>query len=172
MTKEQNHLHDLVISAIIAALYVALTYLSQMFGLGYGAVQLRLSEMLNCLVVFNKRYIWGVTLGCILANLTSTLGVVDIVWGSLQTLISLTIIYFVSKKLPNLMAKLGSVVVIGTVMMFLIAWELVVLTKAPFWLTYGSVAAGEFASLLVGAILIYYMSKRIDFNTATIKHRA
>lgn len=162
MTKEQNHLRDIVISAIIAALYVAMTYLSQMFGLGYGAVQLRLSEMLNCLVIFNKRYIWGITVGCVIANLSSTLGVVDILWGSAQTLITLTIIYFVSKKLPNLISKLTSVVIIGTAMMFLIAWELVVLTKAPFWLTYGTVAAGEFASLLVGAILFYYISKRVD----------
>lgn len=164
MLKEQNHLRDLILAAIIAALYVALTYLSQLFGLGYGAVQLRLSEMLNCLVVFNKRYIYGVTLGCILANLTSTLGVVDIVWGSLETLLALLIIYFISKRLKTVPAKLVTVVIVGTVMMFLIALELTVLTKAPFWLTYGTTAAGEFASLTVGAILFYYISKRIDLT--------
>lgn len=162
MTKEQNHLRDLVIAAIIAALYVALTYLSQMFGLGYGAVQLRLSEMLVCLVVFNKRYIWGVTIGCVLANLSSTLGPIDIIWGSLETLIALTIIYFVSKQLPNLKVKLAAAVIIGTFFMFMIALELMILLKLPFWLTYLTTAAGEFASLTIGAILIYFISKRID----------
>lgn len=162
MTKEQNHLRDIVVAAIIAALYVALTYLSQMFGLGYGAVQLRLSEMLNCLVIFNKHYIWGVTLGCILANLSSTLGVVDILWGSAETLIALTVIYFVAKKLPNLKAKLVASVVIGTFFMFLIALELTVLLQLPFWMTYLTTALGEFVSMAIGAILIYFISQRVD----------
>ncbi|GEL13717.1 hypothetical protein FC15_GL000534 [Lapidilactobacillus concavus DSM 17758] len=163
MTKEQNHLRDIVIAGIIAALYVALTYLSQVFGLGYGAVQVRLSEMLNCLVIFNKRYIWGVTVGCIIANLSSPLGVVDILWGSAETLIALIIIYFVAKKLPNLKSKLVAGVVIGTVFMFLIALELTVLLHLPFWMTYLTTALGEFISMGIGAILIYFISKRIDF---------
>lgn len=162
MTKEQNHLRDLIIAAIIAALYVALTYLSQMFGLGYGAIQLRLSEMLVCLVVFNKRYIWGVTLGCVLANLSSTLGIVDIIWGSLETLIAVTVIYLVSKQLPNLKVKLVAAVIIGTIFMFMIALELMVLLKLPFWMTYLTTAGGEFISLTIGAILIYFISKRVD----------
>lgn len=162
MTKEQHHLRDLIIAALIAALYVALTYLSQMFGLGYGAIQLRLSEMLVCLVVFNKRYIWGVTIGCVLANLTSTLGVVDIIWGSLETLIALTVIYLISKHMTNLKAKLATAIIIGTFFMFMIAAELTVLTKAPFWLTYLTTASGEFISLTLGAFLVYFISKRVD----------
>lgn len=162
MTKEQHHLRNLIIAALIAALYVALTYLSQIFGLGYGAIQLRLSEMLVCLVVFNKRYIWGVTIGCVLANLTSTLGVIDIIWGSLETLIALTVIYLISKHMTNLKVKLATAIIIGTFFMFMIAAELTVLTKAPFWLTYLTTAGGEFISLTLGAFLVYFISKRVD----------
>ena len=58
---------------MIAALYVALTYASAIVGLSSGAIQLRLSEMLTVLPAFLPEAIPGLYLGCLIANLLTTL---------------------------------------------------------------------------------------------------
>lgn len=75
-------------AAVIAALYVALTYVSNALGLAYGAVQFRLSEILTLLPVFTPAAIPGLTIGCIIANITSPFGVVDVICGSVATLLA------------------------------------------------------------------------------------
>lgn len=75
-------------AAVIAALYVALTYVSNALGLAYGAIQFRLSEILTVLPLFTPAAIPGLTIGCIIANLASPFGIVDILCGSLATLLA------------------------------------------------------------------------------------
>ena len=58
-------LSDLVKAGVVAAIYVALTLVNP---LSYGAVQFRISEFLNNLAPFNKRYVWALTIGCVIAN--------------------------------------------------------------------------------------------------------
>ena len=75
----------LVRAAMVAALYVVLCLVLAPFS--YGAVQVRLAEMLCLLPVFGPEYILAVTLGCFLANLLgSTL--VDVVFGTAATLVA------------------------------------------------------------------------------------
>ncbi|MBE6555180.1 MAG: QueT transporter family protein [Ruminococcaceae bacterium] len=75
-------------AAMIAALYVVLTWLSALFGLsGMGAVQLRLSEMLCILPCFTASAVPGVTLGCLLANLLTGAALPDVIFGTLATLL-------------------------------------------------------------------------------------
>ncbi len=73
---------------MIAALYVALTYVMATVNMAYGQVQLRVSEALTVLPAFTPAAIPGLTLGCFLANLASPLGVVDWVFGPLATLLA------------------------------------------------------------------------------------
>lgn len=73
-------------AAVIAALYVALTYVSNMMGLAYNSVQFRISEILTLLPIFTPAAIPGLTLGCVIANLSSPFGLIDIVCGSAATL--------------------------------------------------------------------------------------
>ena len=75
-------------AAVIAALYVALTYVSNALGLAYGAIQFRLSEILTVLPLFTPAAIPGLTIGCIIANITSPFGIVDILCGSIATLLA------------------------------------------------------------------------------------
>ena len=56
----------LATSGIIAALYVAVTFLIAPFG--FTLIQFRISEMFNHLVVFNKKYIFGIVIGVFVAN--------------------------------------------------------------------------------------------------------
>ena len=75
-------------SAVIAAAYTALSAISSMFGLAYGPVQFRLSE---ALCVLPRRYpsaVAGVFLGCLLTNILSPYGLLDLVVGSLTTLLA------------------------------------------------------------------------------------
>lgn len=70
-----------------AALYVALTMLSHLFGLASGAIQFRISEALCVLPVFTAAAVPGLSVGCFLANLLTGAAIWDVIFGSLATLI-------------------------------------------------------------------------------------
>ena len=84
----EKHIAVRMIAAnrIIAALYVVLTLITQ--PIAYSYMQFRLSEFLNLLVFFNPLYTIGVTIGCLLANLMSTVGPLDILMGTGATIVS------------------------------------------------------------------------------------
>ena len=73
--------------AIIAAIYVALTFLVSLVGLDKGAIQFRLSEALCVLPAFMPEAVPGLFIGCILANTLTGCAPWDVVFGSLATLI-------------------------------------------------------------------------------------
>lgn len=82
--------------AVIAALYAATTLACMLFlgGLAWGPVQFRLSEALCVLGIFTPDAIPGLALGCVIANLINiplsgvgTLGLLDVVFGSLASAI-------------------------------------------------------------------------------------
>lgn len=73
--------------ALIAALYVAFTYLSSLFGLSSDVIQFRISEALCVLPLFIPEAVMGLFVGCILSNLLTGAVLWDIVFGSLATLV-------------------------------------------------------------------------------------
>ena len=73
--------------AMIAALYVVLTYISFLCGLSSGAIQVRISEALCVLPAFFPEAIPALFIGCALANLLTGSILWDIIFGSLATLI-------------------------------------------------------------------------------------
>lgn len=150
------HVKNLVQIALIASLYVVLSLCIAPFS--YGPIQIRLSEMLNLLVIYDKKYIYAVTLGCVLANLASPYGIVDVIFGSASTFVTLWICYIVIRNMTSFTKKIWSVVIIATLLMVLIASELYVLASAPFWMTYLTVAIGEFISLGIGAIILLWLN--------------
>ena len=72
--------------ALIAAVYAALTY--AVAPLSFGATQFRISEALTILPVFTPAAIPGLAIGCVIANIGSPFGPIDIVLGTLATLLS------------------------------------------------------------------------------------
>lgn len=83
-------------TALIAALYAALTLVALVFlqGFAWGPIQFRISEALCVVALFTPAAIPGLTIGCVIANLincaiagTGALGLLDVVFGSLATLI-------------------------------------------------------------------------------------
>ncbi len=79
---------QLTVAAIVGALYAALTLLSSVFGIAYGPVQFRLSEALCVLPFLFPETAWGLFAGCWVSNLISPYGPLDMVVGSLATLIA------------------------------------------------------------------------------------
>ena len=77
----------MVQAALIAAMYVVLTWLANIFGLANGAIQVRFSEALTILPYFTPAAIPGLFVGCIISNTITGAAVWDILFGSLATLI-------------------------------------------------------------------------------------
>ncbi len=84
--KEKNVLR-LTQAAMIAALYVVLTYLANALGLANGAIQVRFSEALAILPVFTPAAIPGLFAGCLISNILTGCMPLDVVFGSLATLL-------------------------------------------------------------------------------------
>lgn len=74
-------------AAIIAALYVVLTFVANAMGLASGAIQIRLSEALTILPYFTPAAIPGLFVGCLLSNILVGRVIWDIIFGSIATLI-------------------------------------------------------------------------------------
>ncbi|MBR2447433.1 MAG: QueT transporter family protein [Clostridia bacterium] len=87
MTNSKAKLQYITTAAIIAAVYAALTYFGSFFGLSYGPIQLRFSEVLTILPIFTPAAIPGLTIGCFIANIGS-FNLLDMVFGTLATLIA------------------------------------------------------------------------------------
>lgn len=87
MKTENGKILYLTHAAAIAALYVVLTLIANALGLANYAIQVRFSEALTILPFFTPAAIPGLFVGCILSNLLTGCAVLDIVFGSLATLL-------------------------------------------------------------------------------------
>jgi uncharacterized membrane protein len=96
--------HFLAHSAIIAALYAVLCHFQNLLlpGSASWAIQCRLSEALCVLALFTPAAIPGLTIGCLINNLGSPFGLVDILLGTLATLLATITIRLVATKIKSL----------------------------------------------------------------------
>ena len=78
---------NIVLGALIGALYAVLTYFAAAFSLAYGPIQFRISEVLTILPVFTPAAIPGLTVGCFISNFAS-FNVLDLIFGTLATLLA------------------------------------------------------------------------------------
>lgn len=83
-----KNIRGLTKAAVIAAVYAVLTLLSSAFGLAYSGVQFRISEALCILPLFTSAAVPGLTAGCVIANVFSTVNPLDTVIGSAATLLA------------------------------------------------------------------------------------
>lgn len=165
MKKRQKQITALVHGAMIAAIYAAATYLSATFGIAYGNLQFRLSEALTVLSVFTPAAVPGLTVGCALGNLSSPMGIWDILFGSAATLLAaitarmLRRITF--KGLPILsilMPVVFNALIVGAEIAFLLIEGET--TAAVFAVSALEVGAGELAVCLAGGIPLFYAVKK------------
>lgn len=153
----------LVQSAVIAALYTALTYLVS--PLSYGVTQFRFSEALTILPVFTPAAIPGLTIGCLISNIGSPFGLADLFFGTFATLIS-AILTRISrnilfKKIP-IVSPVFPVILNG----FFVGIEFCFFveksaTFSLFFATFLSVALGELVVCYLLGIPLYFGIKKI-----------
>ena len=153
----------LVYGALIGALYVVLTHFQNMLipGSATWAIQFRASEALCVLALMTPAAVPGLTVGCLLFNLSYAGALpLDAVVGSAATAIATGLMYRlrrVTVKGYPLPALLMPAVVNGV----LVGWELTVYAGGGFWLNALYVAIGEAAVLLsLGTALYYAMKSR------------
>ena len=79
---------DLTLAAMVAALYAVMSYFGNIFGLSYGPIQFRFSEALCVLPFLFPAAAPGLFVGCLITNLLSPFGPLDVAVGSLATLIA------------------------------------------------------------------------------------
>ncbi len=154
-----NKMRHLAQSAIIAALYVALTWISNIFGLASLAVQVRLGEALCILPFYNPSAIPGLFIGCLISNLTMGSTPLDIIVGSLATLAGA----FFASKIKNkwlcpLPTVISNTIFIPLVIMlsYIVEWD-----NTAYLLTVLGVFAGEMVSAYaLGMLLVFAIEKR------------
>jgi len=152
---------NMVYAALIAAMYAALTHLQNVLfpGSATMAIQFRVSEALCVLALFTKAAIPGLSVGCLLYNLTSVGALpLDPIVGTAATLIAVGGMYLmrnvrIGKFLPALLLPALSNA-------FLVGWELTVYIGGGFWLNCLYVAIGEAAVLLTLGSLLYAVLKK------------
>ena len=146
------NIKDLVQIAIVAALYVALTW--ALAPISYGSIQFRISEILMLLVLFKPSYAIGLILGCFISNTTSSLGWYDMVFGTLATIIALIPML----KIKNIYVSAIFPVVSNAI---IVAIELYfALGIEPIWLSMLTVGLGEAVVIyLLGIPFIMYLNK-------------
>ncbi|QEU45842.1 QueT transporter family protein [Schleiferilactobacillus harbinensis] len=164
--RSTHALREIVVNALIAALYVALWLVAATFNLASLAIQFRVSEGLNHLIVFDKRYFWGITLGVLIADVLdrSTPVLLNVPFGVGQTMISLLLVGFVAPKLPKLWMRMLLNIVVFTISMAMIAWMLHLAFQLPFWLTYLSTGLSEAFIMTITAPLMAAVNTAVHFD--------
>ncbi len=146
---------DITRLALVAAVYIALTIV--IYPYSYGQIQFRLAEVLILLCFYRKDYIYSLVIGCLVANLLSPLGFLDVIFGTLATLISAILVAY-SKKL--FVASLYPVIFNGIIIGGLIYFT----TDNPLsiYILMLYVGIGEF---VVVSVVGYILFKLLEKNT-------
>ncbi len=156
----------LTYAALLAALYVALTHLQNFLlpGSATWAIQFRVSEALCVLALFTPAAIPGLTIGCMLFNISFAGALpLDFLVGSFATLLATGGMYLTRKfciKDYPLVAMLLPAIFNA----LLVGWELAFYIGGGFWLNATYVAIGELAVILtLGTGLFYaFRLRRLD----------
>ena len=152
--KNRKKITNVAFAAIVAALYVVLTYIAAAMGLASNPVQIRFSEALTILPIFTPAAIPGLVVGCLLANILTGCALWDIVFGTLATLIGAIGTYLLRKHsiLALIPPILSNTLIIPPVLMYVYGFE------GTYWYFTLTVFLGEVISC---GILGYILQKSL-----------
>lgn len=125
---------DLTLAAVVAALYAVMGYFGDVFGLTFGPIQFRFAEALTVLPFLFPATAPGLAIGCLITNLLSPYGPMDIIFGTLATAIAA----WLTIKMPRwYLAALPPIVVNAIILPPMWAWTKVGAVNAAFWASCG-----------------------------------
>ena len=156
MFKKLLTTRSLCVSAVIAALYAAMTLL--LAPISNGPIQLRQSEAMTLLPILLPQAVPGLFVGCLIANLYTGM-LTDIIFGSLATLLAAIGTYLLRKK-PLLAAACpvaANAVIVGLVLSMSF--------NLPVALTMLEVGIGELGAVLLGMLILSGIKRaKIDLS--------
>jgi uncharacterized membrane protein len=143
--------------AIIIALYVAMTFVFSF--MSYGGVQFRVAEVLILLCFYRKDYAIPLIIACAIANIPSPLGIIDVGFGTLGTLVAVLGILVVAKFKKIFLHDWVALFVASLFPVFanaiFVGWEINMVFGDPFFAVAASVALGEFAVVSLFGVLMF-----------------
>ena len=158
---------SLVHAAVIAALYVVLTLLANALGLANYAIQVRFSEALTIFPFFTPAAIPGLFAGCVLSNILTGCLPLDILFGSIATLLGALGTYLLcgkakianqSEKWKVFAAPLPPIIANTLIVPFVLAYVYRFEGSIPFFML--TVGAGEVISCgILGILLLKVLQK-------------
>jgi len=127
-------------NAVVAAIYVVLTIATS--SISFGMIQVRIAEALMLLCFIRRDYTYGLTIGCLIANLFSPMLPWDLIIGTAATFFSCLCICLVKQMF---IATLFPVIFNA----FMVAGELHFILGEGYWISAGFVGLGEFIAVSV-----------------------
>lgn len=162
----KKKVRNLTHGALIAALYVVLTYLQNLIfpNSTSMAIQFRVSEAMCVLAFFTPSAIWGLSIGCLLFNITNAGALpLDTIVGTLATALATAGMYL-CRKVRIRSYPLPGMFFPAITNAFLVGWELDFYIGGGFWLNASYVAIGELAVLLIFGTALYYAFYRRNLD--------
>ena len=141
---------DLTFAALVAALYAVMGYFANIFGWAFGQVQCRFAEALTVLPFVFPAAAPGLAVGCLITNLLSPYGPLDLIFGTLATATAA----WLTIKMPKwYLAALPPILVNALILPAIWAWTDVGAVNDAFWLAYGYSAL----TFIPGEALVCYV---------------
>lgn len=149
-----NKTKKLVMTSLVAAIYAVLTLV--LGAISYGPIQFRIAEIMVLLAFIKKDYIWGLTIGCFLANVIGPYGAPDIVFGTTATFLSVYAIYLTGKvmkgkKYAILIASIWPTLINAVIIGFMLN----IFGGMPLILSMIQVGFGEFVVITIIGVPLY-----------------
>lgn len=159
----KSSVRHLTYAALIAAIYVVLTYITNLLSLSSGVIQCRLSEALCVLPVFTPSAVPGLFIGCLISNIICGGVVFDVVFGSLATLLGAAGTYILSKRFSNVYILTFPTVVSNALIVPLVLKFAYALDGAYLFFV-ATVGVGEIISCTVLGSLLYRCIKKFNIQ--------
>ena len=155
----KNKVINMTRGALIASMYFVLTWLSNIFGLASGAIQVRVSEALCVLPFFMPSAAFGLFIGCLIVNLSMGSVIFDVIFGSLATLIGA---YLGGKMKNKWLVPIPTVLANTVIVPFVI---LFCYTEVRSFVVYLTITLGVFigeiiSSYVLGMLLLFALQNR------------
>ena len=143
-------------AAVIAALYVVLTYVFSAFA--SGVIQVRVSEALTILPAFTPAAIPGLVIGCLLSNTLTGCVLLDIIFGSVATLIGALGSYALRRH--TWLVPIPPIVSNMIIVPFVLRYAYGATDAFPFMIA--TVGAGEIISCYLLGMILYGALKKVN----------
>ncbi len=146
--------------AVIAALYVTITWLCSAVGLSSGIIQFRISEAMCILPIFMPEAVPALFIGCMLSNLLAGGVIWDIIFGSVATLIGAVGARMLRKLPPKFIwvatipTLIANVLILPPVLIFAYG------ATDAFWFIALTVGVGELVCACICGTLLYFPIKK------------